>query len=260
MEHKDVQKERSMFVVKQNDLIRKTKYDLSAQEQKLLLYIISKIKPEDDSLSGYEIDLGNLCEVCGIQKQVKTFRDFADILKNLADNSFWADFGKGWGLHRWLNSVYFPDTVGMTKEQLEHFVPKKAIVGFDPELKPFLLFLKNNYTSYQLVYVLAMKTKYAIRLYEILKSYLYIGEYQPTISELRTLLQIVGYDMYSDFRKRVLNPAVEEINRFTDIEVTATPIRAGKTIDKIQFKITLKDYAAGEVSEAERDCVLEGQS
>ena len=154
--------------------------------------------------------------------------------------------------------MYFPDTVGMTKEQLEHFVPKKAIVGFDPELKPFLLFLKNNYTSYQLVYVLAMKTKYAIRLYEILKSYLYIGEYQPTISELRALLQIVGYDMYSDFRKRVLNPAVEEINRFTDIEITATPIRAGKTIDKIQFKITLKDYAAGEVSEAERDCVLEG--
>lgn len=258
MEQKDRKQERDTLVVKQNDLIRKTKYDLSSQEQKLLLYVISKIKPEDTDLSGYEIDLSNLCEVCGIQKQAKTFRDFVQILKSLADNSFLADFGRGWGIHRWLNSVYFPETAGMSKVQLEHVIPKKAVVGFDPELKPFLLYLKQNYTSYQLGFVLAMKSKYAIRLYEILKSYLYLGVYEPSVEELRELLQVVGYDMYNGFKKRVLSPAIDEINRFTDMNVNAVPVRCGKTIARIRFTLERKDYDADETSAAMRDCALEG--
>lgn len=258
MKKEDVKQERETLVVKHNDLVRKTKYDLSAQEQKLLLYLISKIKPEDNELSGYEINLENLCEVCGIQKQAKTFRDFGAILKKLSDNSFWADFGKGWGIHRWLNSVYFPETAGMTKEEVEHTIPKKVVVGFDNDLKPFLLYLKHNYTSYQLDFVLAMRSKYAIRLYEILKSYLYLGIYEPSVEELRELLQVVGYDMYNDFKKRVLCPAVDEINRFTDIFVDAVPVRCGKTIARIRFTIDNKDYELIETSTAERDCVLEG--
>lgn len=258
MKQRDVKQEREALVVKHNDLVRKTKYDLSAQEQKLLLYLISKIKPEDDDLSGYEINLENLCEICGIQKQVKTFRDFAGILKKLSDDSFWADFGKGWGLHRWLNSVYFPETAGMTKAEAEHIVPKKVVVGFDNDLKPFLLYLKQNYTAYQLDFVLSMRSKYAIRLYEVLKSYLYLHVYEPSVDELREILQVVGYDMYNDFKKRVLCPAVDEINRFTDIFVDAMPIRDGRIIARIRFTIDNKDYELDEASAAERSCVLEG--
>lgn len=258
MINKDIQQERSQLVVKQNDLIRKTKYDLSAQEQKLLLYMISKIRPEDSDLSDYEISLESLCDVCGIQKQAKTFHDFADILKKLSDNSFWADFGRGWGIHRWLNSVYFPETVGMAKEQLEHFVPRKVVVGFDPDLKPFLLYLKQNYTSYQLEYVLAMRSKYAIRLYEILKSYLYLGVYEPSVEELRKLLQVVGYDLFNNFKNRVLCPAVDEINRFTDICVDAIPVRDGKTVARIRFVLDNKDRDLDKAAERERNHVLEG--
>lgn len=258
MKGNSIKDERNALVVKHNDLIRKTKYDLSAQEQKLLLYLISKIKPDDNELSEYEIDLERLCDVCGIQRQTKTFRDFAEILRRLSDDSFYADFGRGWGLHRWINKLYFPETAGMPKEEAEKTVVRKVVVGFDNNLRPFLLYLKQNYTSYQLEFTLAMKSKYAIRLYEILKSYLYLGVYEPSVSELRELLQVTGYDLYQNFKVRVLSPAIDEINRFTDMNVNAVPMRCGKTIARIRFTLERKDYDVDETSAVARDCVLEG--
>lgn len=154
--------------------------------------------------------------------------------------------------------MYFPETVGMTKKQLEHFVPRKVVVGFDPDLKPFLLYLKQNYTSYQLEYVLAMRSKYAIRLYEVLKSYLYLGVYEPSVEELRKLLQVVGYDLFNNFKNRVLCPAVDEINRFTDICVDAIPVRDGKTVARIRFVLDHKDYDLDKAAERERNHALEG--
>ncbi len=43
-------------------------------------------------------------------------------------------------------------------------------VIFDKNLAPYLFELKNFYTQYSLEYVLPMKSKYSIRLYEILRS------------------------------------------------------------------------------------------
>ena len=43
----EMDKERSMLVVKHNDLIQKATYNLTALEQKLIIYAISKIKPTD---------------------------------------------------------------------------------------------------------------------------------------------------------------------------------------------------------------------
>ena len=48
-----ISEERNMFVVKSNDLIEKTRYRLSLEEQRILLYIISKIKPEDEKQLSY---------------------------------------------------------------------------------------------------------------------------------------------------------------------------------------------------------------
>ncbi len=38
---------RNYKVVKSNDLIQKSRFNLSLQEQKIILYLISKVKPED---------------------------------------------------------------------------------------------------------------------------------------------------------------------------------------------------------------------
>ena len=66
-ENKDAQTEdsRSMVVVKSNSLIQQTRYELSLQEQRLLLYLISKIKPDDKTLEEIEISIKEFCKIIG---------------------------------------------------------------------------------------------------------------------------------------------------------------------------------------------------
>ena len=56
-----------------------------------------------------------------------------------------------------------------------------------------------------------------------------------------TLLETEGkYKEFKDFRKRVLNPAIEEINGYTDLQIKMTTLKSGKTISHLHFKIDEK--------------------
>ena len=53
-------------ITKSNKLIQKTRYSLTLQEQKILLYIIQKVKPTDTDFETYTISIKEFCEVSGI--------------------------------------------------------------------------------------------------------------------------------------------------------------------------------------------------
>ena len=53
-------------VVKSNDLIQKSRFDLSLQEQKIILYLISQITPYDEEFKLYEFSIQDFCNICGI--------------------------------------------------------------------------------------------------------------------------------------------------------------------------------------------------
>ena len=59
--------DRNQYVVKANDLIRKTRYNLTTQQQKIVLFAVSKIKPNDTSDTVYEIGLTELAAACGLK-------------------------------------------------------------------------------------------------------------------------------------------------------------------------------------------------
>lgn len=237
--------ERKMTVAKHNDLIRLSKYDLSTQAQKLLLYLISKIKPGDPIDTLYTFDAQTLCEVCGIQITRKTCADFMRILQELADNGFWLQDGTKYIRCHWLSKAII-DTSSKTT----------ACIRFDPDLQPYLIDLRSNYTAYEFEYVLAMRSKYGIRLYELLKSYAFAGETEITIAELREHMVVDGYPEYCDFKKRVLDVAVREINDYTDLLVDFSMTRRGRVAYSIHFSINRKNEAAKLAAFANRHEVL----
>ena len=114
-------------------------------------------------------------------------------------------------------------------------------IQLDKRLMPYLLEIRESYTAFQLKNVLEMKSKYSIRMYEILKSYANLGEYSVSVEDLQNALQVNGYSNFVDFRKRVIDVAVGEINNLTDISVTYTPIKTGRFITHVNFKIARKD-------------------
>jgi len=220
---------RSYKVIKSNDLIQKARFDLSVQEQKIILYLISKLKPDDNKLVTIDFAIKEFCSVCGINLSGKNYNDISSTIKNLADKSLWIYFDNGKKvLMRWIQRAIIDEKTGAMQ------------IRFDELLEPYLFDLKKNFTQYELYNVLAMKSQYSIRLYEILRSYEYKHSIEFEINNLKEQLSATHYDKYKDFRCRVLDIAIKEILDFSDINVTYGAIKEKNKYSKIAFTIYRK--------------------
>lgn len=230
--------DRQQYVVKANDLIRKTRYDLTTQQQKIILFCISKIKPDDLPETEYEIDINDICDACGINIDYggyyyKTIKDDLQALTN----RLW---------------VKMPDKSEQTVSWIgdAKIIPLsgKVYITFHKAMSPYLFELKERYTQYHLEDVLVFKGKYTIRLYEILRSYTTQRAIEEgwernasfKIEELRDLLSITGYKRWADFDKYIIRKAIDEINLCNDemhIEYE-TYKNGGRNVESVNFIIT----------------------
>ncbi|MBQ7798569.1 MAG: replication initiation protein, partial [Clostridia bacterium] len=112
-------------------------------------------------------------------------------------------------------------------------------VSFGKNITPYLFQLQRLYTQYSLETVLAMKSKYAIRLYELLLSYRNMRIKQVySIDELKELLDCNTYKTFQHLQSRVLIPAIEDINSLTDIKVRYDTLKEGRRIVAIEFTVS----------------------
>lgn len=226
----ELQKKREYNVVKRNDLIQKSRYNLTTQEQKIILYLIAKIKPENTDLLLYEFDIKEFCEVCGIYiESGKNYSMLKDTIANLCNKFVWVTLDNGdKTILRWIERPFINENSGIIKIKLDEL------------MKPYLLDIKQKFTVYSLYFTLAMKSKYSIRLYEILKSYEYQKEVSFEIEDLKKMLSAETYELFGHFKDKVLKIAMKEINELSDITVTYELEKDGRKFSKIKFMITLK--------------------
>ena len=219
-------------VVKANELIQKSRFSLSLQQQKIVLYLISQITPYDEDFKLYEFSIIDFCKVCGIDyNSGKNYADLKAAIKEIADKSIYITLPNGKEtLVRWIEKPYLDNTTIQIK--------------LDADMKPYLLQLKENFTQYELLWTLSFKSKYTTRLYELIKS-IHFHEYDTykreyDVAELRRILDAETYKTYQTFKIRVLEKAIDEINRFSDKNVSYEPIKSGKAVTRIRFTITSK--------------------
>ena len=98
--------------------------------------------------------------------------------------------------------------------------------------------MEKHFTSYQLKQVAQLTSKYAIRLYEFLIAWRNVGK-TPVISlsEFREKLglEINEYQKMVNFKSRVLEPAIKQINELTDIHVKYEQYKTGRSISGLSF-------------------------
>ncbi len=240
MTEEEKQKQRYSLVVKSNDLIRKNRFSLSITEQKIVLYLISKIKPTDTDLFEYDFDIKEFCEVCGIYYR-PNLSQLKIIIKHLRDKSMWITLpDKSETLVAWIEKPFIYPDKGKVKVRL------------DRDMIPYLLQMKENFTKYELIAVLALKSKFSLRLYELLKSYEYIGKVEISVSNLREMLMLENeYPKMADFKRYVIDKSLDEINRFTDIDIEYMPIKEGRTITGFLFIVQKADGWDGQYHAAQ---------
>ena len=110
---------------------------------------------------------------------------------------------------------------------------------------PLITRLEQNFTSYELMQV-ANLNLYATRLYELLVSWRSVGK-TPVIeiNDFRSKLGLVEneYKAMCDFKKRVFDPAIKQINEHTDITVKIEQHKTGRSITGFSFKFKSKPQA-----------------
>lgn len=225
---------RERSVTKANELIQKSRFSLSAQQQKIVLFLISQINYWDEDFKLYTFSISEFCRVCGIERPGgKGYVELKAAIKEIADKSLWVRLDNGkQTLLRWIEKPYIDEGKGTVEIRL------------DKDMKPYLLQLRENFTKYELIYTLRFRSKYSIRLYELIRSLQYhdLEELgcQFTVEQLKALLDGEEYKEYRDFKRRVLNMAVGEVNRYSDRDVSYVEQKQGRKVTGVVFAIKAK--------------------
>jgi plasmid replication initiation protein len=115
---------------------------------------------------------------------------------------------------------------------------------FNPNIMPFLVDLKQNYTAYQIQNIKNMSSKYAILLYKFIKMNAWRGNATmvSTMDYRRYTDTTERYKLFSDFEKRVLVDAITDLNASgADILVTYEKHKSGRYVQNLSFKWRLRE-------------------
>lgn len=246
-----VTSDRQMQIYKSDRMIQKGRHKLSLQEQRCVLYAMSKIKPNDSVFQEYTFDIRDFYRAAGIQDE--SYTRLKAILTELKQKTWWIETAPGEeSTVSWFNKVRSNKNKGT------------VTVRFDDDMMPFLLDVTSSpdsfYTHYSLMYILPMTSQFSPRLYELLKSYQKNNqEWFFDIEELKRKLDCENYINFKDFRKRALEPAVEEVNKYTDIKIAWDVERKGRKVTRVIFYMLNKKAAELTAAKVTGREALDGQ-
>ena len=236
---------KNSLVVKDNALINAS-YNLELTEQRLIMLAIINARESgqgitaDSKLEIHASDYAKLFNV-SIDASYKALKEAVNNLFN-RQFSYTAEYkrtGKtGVVRSRWVSRIFYVDDLALLE------------ITFAPDVVPLVTRLEEHFTSYQTKQVAHLTSKYATRLYELLIAWREVGKVpQIEISTFRNRLGLLEneYTAMSDFKKRVLEPSIKQINEHTDITVTYEQHKKGRLISGFSFKLKQKQQPKIEV-------------
>lgn len=225
----------SRLVVKDNSLIDAS-FNLSLVEQRLMLMAIVEARELDKLTPDTPIEV----KATAYREQYKTdksesYKQLADATKQLFNRQFsYLDKYKGEDcitVARWVNRASYLNDNGT------------VVLYMSSEVISMISRLEANFTQYLLEQVSNFKSKYSIRLYELLIKYRDIGNSKKyAIDELRNKLGLEDneYKLNAVFKRDVLDKAIKEITDKADIQIKYEQFKEGRVISHILFKISKK--------------------
>ena len=224
--------EKQVVVVKSNKLIEAS-YRLDLIEQRIILYAIVEARETQQGLSdGFvTLEAKRFAAMFGMDES-NTYGQLKEAMDTL--------FGRHIVVHdihpesgcarvskvRWISTASYIDGAGAVQ------------LRFATDMLPYITRLETEFTSYHLEKIGRMTSVNAVRMYELLVQYLSIGKREFGISQLKETLGMEGrYKAIKDFKKDVLDMAVSQINEHSDIRVSYTQRKTGRTVTHLIFAI-----------------------
>jgi plasmid replication initiation protein len=226
---------KNLIVYKANQVVEAS-YRLSLNEQRVVLACIGQVQSKEELLvtDQFELSAKDFAHLFSVSDD-RAYHALVEVAESLfnryvvIDNPF-PDRPKVKRLKtRWISSIYYLNEDG------------KITLTFAKDMLPYLSELKGSFTKYELEHVGKMTCIYAIRLYELLMQWKTTGKREIEIDWLKKQFEIEDkYAAIKDLKKRIIDPAVKDINEHSNFNVVWEQRKTGRRVTHLTFTFAEK--------------------
>ncbi len=211
-------------LVKQDNQLVRSSYQISLAEKRLILLAISKAKKDfreitittDEYLSTFD--------------STNAWRDLKDASERIWDRTIYNLDGHKDRRTRWVYDVKFDAENG------------EITFKFPEDLDPYLFDLKANFTTYQLHKVAELSSSYSVRFFELLMQFKSTGELHITLEQLREFFGTKDkYPRYTSFKSRCITPVLKELNLKSDYTISMKEHKKKRAVKSLSFFFNEKE-------------------
>jgi plasmid replication initiation protein len=215
--------------IRQHNAITTARYEMSACEMDIVFSLLSKLTKHDAPGTIYEI---RVRELEGLTGRNWNYKQLLESTENL-------------------NSRVYSIETGTTLLQVSLLASALYLKGkgtieleVSERMRPYLIDLKSNFTSYRLHAAFSLSSKFAKRIYQLASQWKDIGETKTyALDEFKFMLGLKDpkgktpeqYTQISALQKYVLDVAVTQINEHTDLRIKYELLKKGRSYQSIKF-------------------------
>ncbi len=214
-------------LVTQSNCLIEASYELGLPEKRVILCLLSKVDPRKPLPTVFNLDANEYAHFTGAELN-HAYEELKKGVKGLQKTPITiydknADDG---------TDISWMDYVSYLKKKEARIEAK-----FGETVRPYISLLAKQFTSIPIDSIAKFRSFYAIRLFELLMQYKIKKGRTITVEQYRKILNITSqqYPRFNDFKRRVIEPSVKEINAKSYYHVTWAPIKKGRTITSLQF-------------------------
>lgn len=208
-------------------------YHMTAMEKKILYILIATLKPKQASFQIMKFQTSDLMRYLG--QDGNNYHAIREAIRRLQRRLIYIKEEKSTLEIQFVGHARYYERQGYFE------------CSFHPQLEPYLLLLKENFTAYPVEVIMKLNSFYSQRLYELVCSYKSLGMFSMTVDRLKEIFCITDrYTKYNDFKRNVIIPAYEELKEKADFYFEYDEEKEGKRVEKLQFTVIKHDQAAAD--------------
>jgi len=225
----------NLTVYKSNAVIQ-AGYQLGLNEQRVVLACIGLVDPRKELLATdrFELSAKDFVTLFGVSEK-NAYKALIEVTQTLfkryivIENPFPDEPNINKLQTHWISSIYYMETEG------------KIALRFAPDLIPYLSQLQGCFTRYELKHIGNMTSTYGIRMYELLMQWKTTGKREVEIEWLKKQFELdASYERMDNLKRRVIDPAVKDINTHSNYQVSWTQRKTGRNVTHLIFNFAEK--------------------
>lgn len=228
------EKKKRGVIKAQRSFFQEARYGLSLLEHRMVYFAILTGQQNGTPFEPVTVPVKEFAEVCGLEGN-STYSELKKHTKKLIEKSVEIVYKDDKGKHL-LQSSWVTDVTYHEKTGTVTITPNKKLEKFfDNKSKSF--------STTEFYYLVKFTCQYSERLYELLKSLDFKPVVDFDIEELRDKLAVgKKYGNFADLSRYVLEPAIADINKFTDLDIAFQERRGMyNKITSVNFSINKKN-------------------